>query len=165
MLYRNYIQVGLACCVLYTQVIANLMKGYKCMLVCMQFECWKTGLAWEMMVYPIPLLCPGPVVRPLPTMIRSTEELLQELPDFIPPMKFCVCLGIPRCQWMVKDDRDVVLFNLAATWYQTHPYYPAWSNIVEALMCCGFCQEGRKLAERRRLDFERILHDSKYCTP
>lgn len=96
--------------------------------------------------------------------IQNLEELLYELPAHVNnPEEFCICLQLPFTvyQQIRRDHQGLQhhVIELVTVWYRRHLQVPKWDRFIKALLCIEYCQEAYKLASKKGLDIERMLHD------
>ena len=92
------------------------------------------------------------------------QPYIQNFEELVRPAEFCICLQLPfvAYQKTIKDhplDVQRQSIELVSTWYRRHLQVPKWDKFVQALLCIEYCQEAYKLASKKGVDVERILHD------
>ena len=103
-----------------------------------------------------------PESSPTNKFIDSSEEIINDFPCIDQPHDLCLCLDLSYTQYKQISKEYPSLrrqtIELIHMWYNRLVSPPKWDNIVDILLCAGYCQEGSQLAKRKGVDLQRLLH-------
>lgn len=110
------------------------------------------------MLYITSLVTGLPESSPTDNFINSLEEIIKEFPCIEQLYDLCLCLDLSYAQYQQIRKEYISLrqqtIELIHLWYNRLVSPPKWDNIVDILLCVGYCQ----LAKRKGVDLQRLLH-------
>ena len=117
-------------------------------------------------LYPISTK-PSSYSPPIPsTDLVTVEALIIELPVVFHISRFAVCLGIQEERTVAQENKNSFweqTTEIAIRWYHSTPD-PHWQEVVEALMCAGYCKDALRLADHRGVVTGALLGKGNDCT-